>query len=356
MPGGLNLFFAGSTNESNARLVILSAPHCSRPCSLSDTFGQLSLSVNRSTGGVQLVNSPLFSDGPISFDAYHIKSAAGSLNPGGWFSLQDQGFSSWSQVGGSSETLLGEAKLVGGHATWRSGSRSPSGIHTIRLSGIEDLEFEYAVVGGTHSAGPVHLRRRTVPAGWIARRLQRRWQGLARRLQRAGRYLWEHESDCRWRWRWNRRPWRLRFVSRELRQRRRVRRGRIGVFVRADRRSSWCRQRLPKGTRNGPSPSREFPTASPAISTLRAANRIFCRRRAAVHCWMTARRRRACRARRPPGRLPKVSSTKVGKHLQRSAPRSAQPRRVRIASSSRSSPRARNLRRSPSRANSVMEA
>jgi hypothetical protein len=106
------------------------------------------LSVDRTTGGTQLVNTSDFSADPIAFDFYQIQSAAGALNPNSWFSLSNQGFSGWDEIGAASETIIAEANLTSS-TTLSSGQSLSLGNAFSSFAGIEDLEFGYGLAGGS---------------------------------------------------------------------------------------------------------------------------------------------------------------------------------------------------------------
>jgi hypothetical protein len=111
----------------------------------------LTLEVNAATGQVQLKNQ---TGASVQIDYYEIKSAAGSLKPSTWTSLQDQnlaGFpagngsgNGWEEAGGSSAGTLSESFLtgnsaVGGAATVNLGS-------AFNVAGAQDIVFRYAAV------------------------------------------------------------------------------------------------------------------------------------------------------------------------------------------------------------------
>jgi hypothetical protein len=114
----------------------------------------MQLEVNTFTGATRLVNSPLFSSGPISFDGYQIQSAVGALSVAGWNSLHDQGFSQWAEFGAANPMVLGELQLDGSTQLALGQSLSLGNVFNTSV-GIPDLEFKYTDVGGGVTAGPI---------------------------------------------------------------------------------------------------------------------------------------------------------------------------------------------------------
>jgi hypothetical protein len=131
------------------------------------SFAQLTLRVDSGTGAVQILNDTIFPAGPVTFNGYLIKSASGQLNPDGWFSLHDQGLSGWSHLGDASPNLLGELNSAGGTELAIGQSYSIGNVYN-PFPGIQDLEFEMSVVGGTSFAVPVIYVGDTFPPIGIA--------------------------------------------------------------------------------------------------------------------------------------------------------------------------------------------
>ncbi|MBN1852312.1 MAG: hypothetical protein JW829_06295 [Pirellulales bacterium] len=114
----------------------------------------LSIEVNTTTGQVALMNA---SAADLDIKGYSIDSMAGSLNPAGWSSLQENpGFGNgdpadgigWEQLGAGLSTRVGEYNLQG------SSIFGPGGTVSVGLGGLftpgsaEDLSFQFTTTDG----------------------------------------------------------------------------------------------------------------------------------------------------------------------------------------------------------------
>ncbi|MCA9241338.1 MAG: PEP-CTERM sorting domain-containing protein [Planctomycetales bacterium] len=116
--------------------------------------GSLRLVVNTVGGGVTLVND---SGVGVAIDSYEIVSDSGSLDPSGWFSLQDQDYEGngtpgsgdgWEIAGGTSQKQLIESYLLG-DSMIPNGASIPLGsaFDFDKLGVQQDLGFSYHVAG-----------------------------------------------------------------------------------------------------------------------------------------------------------------------------------------------------------------
>jgi PEP-CTERM motif len=106
----------------------------------------LTLEINRSNGAATLKN---LSANPISWDYLEIKSA-GSLDPAGWSSLDDQnagGEGTWIEAGGSSSMLLVEASLLSSHTLAPNATLSLGSLYNEAVN-AQDVDFEIRRAAG----------------------------------------------------------------------------------------------------------------------------------------------------------------------------------------------------------------
>ena len=106
----------------------------------------LTLNVDPNTGDAQLVNGTPFT---VSIDTYVISSDTGSLDPntGAWNSLEDQGTSGGNWFEANSDAQQLSELLVTGGLVLAPNSMIPIGSPFDDVSGTEDLEFQFALVG-----------------------------------------------------------------------------------------------------------------------------------------------------------------------------------------------------------------
>lgn len=109
-----------------------------------DAVPDLALLVNKTTGKMLLANS---GSADIASDAYRIRSASGALNPGGWSSLETQGYDggAWSYLG-DVPTELSEGNF-GGSSAFAAGSTVELGTAYNTGNGAEDLIMEFDLFG-----------------------------------------------------------------------------------------------------------------------------------------------------------------------------------------------------------------
>jgi hypothetical protein len=117
----------------------------------------LFLEVNTGTGQVAIKNQ---TGEPVNIDYYEVESAAGTLNPTAWNSLQEQnlpGFpagngsgNGWEQFGGSSASVLGESTLTGASRVANDATVSLGAAYN--AGGARDLVFRYGAVAGASAA------------------------------------------------------------------------------------------------------------------------------------------------------------------------------------------------------------
>ncbi|MBL9162361.1 MAG: hypothetical protein JNL18_06510 [Planctomycetaceae bacterium] len=111
----------------------------------------LSLEINTVTGQVQFKNQ---TGDAVQVDYYEIKSAAGSLKPASWTSLQDQNLASfpagngsgngWEEAGGVAAGVLSESFLTGSSSVAAAASVSLGA--AFDTAKAQDVVFRYAVV------------------------------------------------------------------------------------------------------------------------------------------------------------------------------------------------------------------
>jgi hypothetical protein len=127
----------------------------------------LTLDVDTATGLVNIRNS---SGATINMTYYEITSAAGSLNPAGWLSLDDAEGSDppgvgWDEAGGVGAQALAESNLTGSLAINSTQSQS-LGAAFQSSSPIRDLRFHYATPSGAFITGVVNYSA-AVPIGAV---------------------------------------------------------------------------------------------------------------------------------------------------------------------------------------------
>jgi len=103
----------------------------------------------QANGNMAIVNR---TSTPISFDSYRITSSTGDLNLAGWNSLSSQGVDAvgsgtnpgetWTEAGGSDNTVLAESFLLGSTTLGQNDARSLGSAFQVG-GDVESLEFEY---------------------------------------------------------------------------------------------------------------------------------------------------------------------------------------------------------------------
>jgi hypothetical protein len=111
-------------------------------------FAGATLEVNSTTGAVRLLNEL---GSPLQLSYYEIGSPSGSLNVGGWTSLDeaeggDPIGAGWDEAGGSDADLLGEGNLTSMLTLSASGGSANLG-SAFTVGGTQDLFFSYAAPG-----------------------------------------------------------------------------------------------------------------------------------------------------------------------------------------------------------------
>jgi len=107
----------------------------------------LTLEIDRSNGAATLRN---LTANPIAWDYMEIKSEAGSLDPAGWNSLDDQnadGAGTWIEAGGSSTSELVEASLLGSHTLMPGMTLALGNLYNESLN-AEDVDLEIRRASG----------------------------------------------------------------------------------------------------------------------------------------------------------------------------------------------------------------
>jgi hypothetical protein len=108
-------------------------------------FTGLTLEVNTTDGTTRLLNEQA---GSLALGYYEIRSIGGSLNTGGWTSLDegegvDPVGTGWDEAGGSSANILSEGNLLGQSSLAGSGGFLPLGA-AVTPAAAQDLRFFYA--------------------------------------------------------------------------------------------------------------------------------------------------------------------------------------------------------------------
>jgi hypothetical protein len=107
-------------------------------------FTPLVLEINRTSGAITLLN-----EGASSFntDFYELRSAAGSLNPADWNSLQDQSLAGWLEAGSTGAGLLAEANLSSSTVFGPGAVRSLGNAYSTTVD-AQDIALSYTTTGG----------------------------------------------------------------------------------------------------------------------------------------------------------------------------------------------------------------
>jgi hypothetical protein len=108
----------------------------------------LELFVDPISGEARIVNRTPFN---VRIDAYSIVSASGSLNPGGWHSLDDAGQPGWDEATNSSSQHLSELNLTGSLGIAKAGQGAPIDLGSIFAGGNRDLQFTFRAATGSVS-------------------------------------------------------------------------------------------------------------------------------------------------------------------------------------------------------------
>ena len=122
----------------------------------------LVLNVDQATGAVRIQNKV---GSPISFDAYTIASASGSLS-GAWNSLQDQGITSWDEADNASNTRRTEFRTNGSSSISAGNQLSLGNLFTpvtpskLGIQPSTDLTFQYNVPGQGTLTGQIEYTGR----------------------------------------------------------------------------------------------------------------------------------------------------------------------------------------------------
>ncbi len=127
----------------------------------------LVLDVNTLTGAVSMRSS---SSVPVDINYYEISSLAGSLNAGGWISLDDGEGSDppgvgWEEAGGAGATVLAESNFTG-TLQLNSGPSQSLGHAFNEVAGFRDLRFFYTTPQGALIPGEINYNTGS-PAGSV---------------------------------------------------------------------------------------------------------------------------------------------------------------------------------------------
>ncbi|MGI9457804.1 MAG: hypothetical protein ACR2NU_14660 [Aeoliella sp.] len=115
------------------------------------SYGQLVLNIDQDTGQTQITNPfPM----TVELNGYTIESL-GSLDPLGWFSLEDNGLPGWEEIV-LTKFKLSEFNLTDSSTFMQFDSQS-LGMAYDPLVGLQDLTFEYTAVNGSVNQGFVEF-------------------------------------------------------------------------------------------------------------------------------------------------------------------------------------------------------